>query len=312
MNYKYVLILVFVFTATFFSCGPDDDNSIVNIPAEDRGEQQLKDNDSILDYLETHYYNKFFFSDSNADYTKEDIVIIDTEMDEDGNTYELLMNDVVMHTSTFQDQEYQYYVLDLNPEPVGGDGGPKPNFTDNVSINYTGFLNDGDVFDSTVNPITLDLIGVIAGWRDVLQDFKTAESGPIINGDGTVSYNNYGLGVMFLPSGLSYFNLPPLGIPVYSNLIFKFELYASEANDHDNDGVFTHLEDLDGNENITDDDTDGDEVPDFLDNDDDGDGVLTIHEDLDEDGDPTNDDSDMDGIPNYLDEDSTESNQTDN
>ena len=64
------------------------------------------------------------------------------------------------------------------------------------------------------------------------------------------------------------------------------------------------------NEDITDDDTDGDEIPNFFDPDDDGDGVLTINEDLDNDGDPTNDDSDGDGIPNYLDEDSTESNET--
>ena len=48
-------------------------------------------------------------------------------------------------------------------------------------------------------------------------------------------------------------------------------------------------------------------MPNFLDLDDDGDGILTKYEDLDEDGDPTNDDSDGDGVPNYLDEDSTDS-----
>jgi hypothetical protein len=312
MNYKYILVWFVAFATIILACSPDDDDGFVTIPPEDRGEQQLKDNDSIILYLETHYYNKSFFSDTSADYSKEDIIISESPIDSEGNPNTLLIDDVVMHTSTFLDQEYQYYVLDLNPEPIGGDGGPHPNFTDNISINYTGFLNDDTVFDSTVNPTTLDLIGVIPGWRDVLQDFKTAESGPTENPDGTFTYSNYGLGVMFLPSGLSYFNLPPLGIPIYSNLMFKFELYTSEANDHDNDGVFSHLEDLDGNENITDDDTDGDEVPDFLDGDDDGDGVLTINEDLDNDGDPTNDDSDMDGVPNYLDEDSTESNQDDN
>ncbi|MFD2917539.1 FKBP-type peptidyl-prolyl cis-trans isomerase [Psychroserpens luteus] len=310
MNSKYITILIVILFATLGACTPDD-TDVVIVPARDRGEQQIVDNDSLLDYLQTHYYNKSFFSDSSADYTKEDIIISESPTDGDGNPNELLINDVVTYTTSYQSQVYEYYVLDLNPALFDGDGGPKPNFTDDVSISYTGFEQDGDVFDSTVNPITLDLIGVIPGWRDVIQDFKTAESGPVINEDGTVSYSNYGLGVMFLPSGLAYFNSPPYTIPTYSNLIFKFELYTSEPNDHDGDGVYTHLEDLDGNENITDDDTDGDEIPNYIDIDDDGDGVLTIYEDLDNDGDPTNDDSDMDGIPNYLDEDSTESNQID-
>ncbi len=307
MKFKYVLLLVGICFGVFVACTPDE-TEVVVIPPRDRGEQQIVDNDSLVEYLQTHYYNKSFFSDSSQNYSKDDIIISNTSSDSEGNLYELLWNDVVVKQSTFQGQDYDYYVLDLNPGP----GGPQPNFTDNVSINYTGFLQDDNVFDSTVNPTILDLINVIPGWRDVLQDFKTAENGPIENGDGTITYDNYGLGVMFLPSGLAYFNTPPAGILVYSNLIFKFELYASEANDHDNDLVPTHLEDVDFDENITNDDTDGNAIPNFLDADDDGDGVGTRFEDLNNDGDPTNDDSDMDGIPNYLDEDSSESNQMDN
>ncbi|WP_040279915.1 FKBP-type peptidyl-prolyl cis-trans isomerase [Psychroserpens damuponensis] len=308
MNSKYITIFIVIMVATFAACTPDD-TDVVIVPARDRGEQQIVDSDSLIEYLQTHYYNKSFFSDSSMNYTKDDIIISDSATDSEGNPNELLVNDVVMYTATFQSQDYEYYVLDLNPALFEGDGGPKPNFSDDVSISYTGFAQDGDVFDSTVNPTTLDLTQVIPGWRDVLQDFKTAENGPTINEDGTISYDNYGLGVMFLPSGLAYFNAPPPSIPTYANLVFKFELYASNPNDHDNDGVFTHLEDLDVNENITDDDTDGDEIPNYLDIDDDNDGVLTINEDLDNDGDPTNDDSNNDGIPNYLDENSTASNQ---
>jgi MYXO-CTERM domain-containing protein len=54
----------------------------------------------------------------------------------------------------------------------------------------------------------------------------------------------------------------------------------------------------------TNDNSDPDTRPDYLDDDDDGDGVLTCAEDTDDDGDPTNDDADMDGTPNYLTEDS--------
>ena len=115
-----------------------------------------------------------------------------------------------------------------------------------------------------------------------------------------------------------------------SNLIFKFELYQSEINDHDFDGVPSYLEDIDGDGEVFNDDTDEDEIPDYADQDDDGDGTLTVEEDLEDidlnvdsngdgdltndldgDGDPTNDDTDGDGIPNYLDTDNTESNKDD-
>ncbi len=75
--------------------------------------------------------------------------------------------------------------------------------------------------------------------------------------------------------------------------------------DHDNDRVPTGKEDVNGDGNIYNDDTDGDGTPNYLDTDDDNDGILTKDEDANGDGDPTNDDADKDGIPNYLDADST-------
>ncbi len=48
-------------------------------------------------------------------------------------------------------------------------------------------------------------------------------------------------------------------------------------------------------------DTDGTEDVNYRDIDDDGDGIETPDEDLDGDGDPTNDDTDGDGVPDYLD-----------
>ena len=63
--------------------------------------------------------------------------------------------------------------------------------------------------------------------------------------------------------------------------------------DDDNDNVLTINEDNDndGDDNPFTDprDTDGDSIPDYLDNDDDGDGILTRLEDEDENEDPTND-----------------------
>ena len=47
-------------------------------------------------------------------------------------------------------------------------------------------------------------------------------------------------------------------------------------------------------------DTDNDLIENYLDNDDDGDGVLTIDEDYNNNGDPTDDDTNMNTIPDYL------------
>ena len=73
--------------------------------------------------------------------------------------------------------------------------------------------------------------------------------------------------------------------------------------DEDLDGIITADEDLDGDLDPTNDDTDGDGIPNYLDTDDDGDAVETITEDVNLDGDPTNDDTDGDLTSNYLDTD---------
>jgi len=82
-------------------------------------------------------------------------------------------------------------------------------------------------------------------------------------------------------------------------IIFNITITAQD----DEDGIPAEQEDLNGNGNYFDDDTDNDGIPNFLDIDDDNDNVLTLNElgsDL------ANDnylDTDGDGIPDYLDED---------
>lgn len=301
------------------SCQPDDP-TFIPVPDRDRTEQQLADKDSLINYFDTHYYNSGSFV-AGMDYTVDDIIITELPQDENGNYLPLPDPDnntilsesplLETHTVTFEETLYEYYILRLNQ----GGGAATPNFTDKVRVVYEGSLvENGEVFDNAVSPTVFDLIGVgigtgvIKGWREILTQFNVASSF-VSNGDGTVSYSDYGFGVMFIPSGLAYFSSAPVGIPVYSNLVFKFELLQTEINDHDNDGVPSHLEDLDMDLDVFDDDTDEDNLANYIDVDDDGDGVRTINEDLNNDGDPTNDDSDEDGIPNYLDEDSTESNQ---
>ncbi|MGS2727810.1 FKBP-type peptidyl-prolyl cis-trans isomerase [Psychroserpens sp. BH13MA-6] len=312
MNLKNRLIIFGLLVITALACKPDEPE-FVPVPERDRTEQQLVDRDSLIGYLETHYYNSGDFSDSGTDYSMGDIIISELPQDANGNYLELpnpdentlLIDAVTTYTTTFQEVEYEYYILNINQ----GGSDYSPNFTDLVEVIYSGNTMDEEVFDSAINPDNaFDLLSLIEGWRQVLPKFNTAASFQI-NPDGTVQYSDYGLGMMFLPSGLAYYASPPFGISVYSNLIFKFELYRAQPNDHDLDGIYSHLEDLNSNMNVNDDDTDEDDLPNFFDQDDDGDGVPTINEDLNNDGDPTNDDSNGDGIPNYLDENATESNE---
>ncbi|MGZ0016435.1 FKBP-type peptidyl-prolyl cis-trans isomerase [Yeosuana sp. AK3] len=271
----------------FLSCKKDDNNNIT-IELRDRTEQQIVDNDSIVGYLETHYYNASAFGVSNLNPSIEDLII--SKLPDDGvlpdpanNT--LLIEAVETFSVVFADTDYDYYILRLNQG-----GGESPTFADKVRVNFEGFTLDDIVFDRSINAsFDADLITEIAleGWRRALPLFSVSD-GFNEMGDGTVSFVNSGVGVMFLPSGLAYFASPPFAIPQYSPLVFKFELLQMSQNDHDGDGVPSYMEDLNGDGNFsvnfndlkdtTDDDSDGDGRANFDDIDDDADGILTQDE----------------------------------
>ncbi|MEW4924089.1 hypothetical protein [Algibacter sp. 2305UL17-15] len=303
MSLRKIGFLILCLMLGLSSCKKDDDaTDIPQVVIRDRGEQQMADNDSIIKYLTTHYYNAGAFEGNTNPKISE--LIID-EIPESGvlpnATDKVLFTDdgiendeVETETITFASVEYKIYFLRLNT----GGGEEFIDFSDRISYTYEGSLleDDDSVFDSAVTPVQSNLIGngvddggLIAGFRKIMPEFKGAES-LTDNGDGTFNFSNHGTGVMFLPSGLAYFANPRQGsgIPLYAPLIFKFELYKSFNNDYDNDGVPSHIEDIDGDgefsidpddrEKEGDDDTDNDGTPDFVDADDDGDGVLTKDE----------------------------------
>ena len=265
---------------TVISCGDDDNAPIIDFEERDRAEQQITDDSTLVAYLNTHYYNSSFF-ESGSNHTYNDIII--TELTEgetvpDGHTllFDAVGNDPI--TTTYLDVEYKYYVLNLNQG-----GGGSPNFTDRIFMRYEGTsVNTDEVFDVVASPISLNLqsnlistSGVIKGWQLVIPDFNAAVDFAIVN--GFVNYVDYGLGVMFLPSGLGYFSGTNTGTS-YDNLLFKFELLRFEQEDHDGDGIPSFIEDINSDQEVTDDDTDEDGLPDFIDADDDGDGVATRDE----------------------------------
>ena len=276
--FKYETLALFLIAFTILSCGDDDEIPIPEL--RDRGEQQLADKDSLQQFLSTHYFNEeLFVNNPSGNFTVDDIVI--QQLDEGdteppaGNT--LLINSSYLETktTTYLDVSYEYYILRINQ----GGGANAPKFTDNVRLNYEGALANSDhsVFDSTPNPVTFDLLSLIYGWSLVIPEFNPA-SGFVDNGDGTETYIDSGLGVMFLPSGLAYFASAQIGIPAYTNIYFKFNLFKTDQNDHDSDGVPSYLEDLNNDLNVRNDNTDEDNLFNFGDADDDGDGISTFDE----------------------------------
>ncbi|MEZ4859383.1 MAG: hypothetical protein R2781_11290 [Flavobacteriaceae bacterium] len=278
----FLTSLVTIMLLSIVSCNKKDDG-ITFVPARDRGEEAPISTAIIKEYLETHFYNYEEFANPPANFDFK--IKFDTLAGENATKIPLI-DQVASKTVPDRVAEGVNYTLYYLNALEGG--GEKPTFADVVTLRYEGtFLNTEftlspytSLFDSAASPVSFDLTNVVDGFQDGMIEFKTSPTGPITNPDGTISFENFGVGAVFIPSGLGYYVSPPNGspIPFYSQLIFTFQLYTSRLGDQDGDGIPTILEDLNGNKLEEDDDTDGDRFANFFDTDDDGDGRPTSQE----------------------------------
>jgi len=274
MKFKNLLALLAV-SMLLFSCGGDNNT----VEDYDAAGQSLKDDVTLIEYLQTHYLNE----DDGGIWTITN-----------GETP--LMDQVETQHITQDDVSYKLYYLKQEEGTTSS-----PSRADSVLVTYTGMLLDSTVFDARSTNIWFSLSGVIDGWSYGFTNFKAGTK--VVNADESFYYENSGKGILFIPSGLAYRNVTQLSIPQDSPLVFQITLNDVNEADDDNDGILSKYEDLDNDGNVKNDDTDGDTIPNYLDVDDDNDGILTIDEDANNDGDPRNDDTDGDGIPDYLDTD---------
>ncbi len=295
-KFKYYFI-VLVTSLSLFSCSKN--NSIVIEPIRDYSVQYTTDLATIEEYLKSYYITV-----TNHPGYIDDQDIVFTKIPSGGTqssvwsylnsaTFpKLLSRDVNFHGIT-----YKVYYLVLR-EGVG----EKPTNVDAVLASYRGdYLNQVaatstaaaylavNKFEESIYPQSFfNLTSTITGWSEIFPQFRKGTY--TANADGTVSYTNFGAGVMFLPSGLAYYASGAGAIPSYSPLVFSFKLYEIQRTDLDADGIPSYLEDLNGDGYMYDfrntknypvtptsnpDDSDGDDTPNFYDVDDDGDNYTT-------------------------------------
>lgn len=285
-KFKYYFILI-ITTFSLFSCSKNNPNVIQ--PLRDYTVQYTSDNSDIEEYLKTYYITVVdhpgFSDDQDVTFTK---------IPEGGNqksiwdqtNYELKSRDVNLHDIT-----YKLYYLVLRQGT-----GSSPCNVDGVLSSYKGdYLEQiatSNVSTLTVTPFEevkypqhmISLFTTITGWSEIFPQFKTGSY--TTKDDGTVAYNDFGAGVMFIPSGLAYYATGSGVVPAYVPLVFSFKLYELQRLDQDGDGIPSYLEDINGDGYmrslatgvVNPDDTDGDLIPNFLDVDDDADGYSTKSE----------------------------------
>jgi hypothetical protein len=310
MNNFFRVALFFVMASFVVSCAREDSESVT--PKRDYAEQYATDSANIEEFLQTHY----MVVTNNAGNTEDQDVSF-YEIPEGGtqtSVWDQTTYPLQAHYVAQDDITYKVYYIQLRQG--SGSTSKSPCNVDRVLTSYRGSyiytkketINEVEVekitlkqFEESITPNNyFALTSVIKGWSEIFPKFKTGSYSA--NPDGTLSFNNFGAGIMFIPSGLGYYNNATGGIPSYSPLIFSFKLYEIQRVDNDNDGLPSYLEDVnssivnaDGTISIINgvadgyvrvlkegednpDDTDGDGIPDFLDIDDDGDFFTTASE----------------------------------
>ncbi|RYG54582.1 MAG: FKBP-type peptidylprolyl isomerase [Chitinophagaceae bacterium] len=274
-------------------CKPDDDGG--SVPLRDYQTQYNVEKVNIENFLKTHTYSS---TTGQGDFNSATFTTVPL------GDPQALINDPNLKSRVVRanDVDYTLYYLKLNEG-----AGDHPSNVDQVLAAYQGsYIYDNiEVETDDLTPVEFEtdnfpqqLLGLesaIRGWGEILPQFGIA--GSVSNNPGEPqTFDDFGAGLMFIPSGLAYYNVYTGTIPSYSTLIFKFKLYSLYRLDHDADGILSWQEDVDFEPGVTNaddpkaprymyfseslitDDSDGDGIPNFRDVDDDNDNVLTKSE----------------------------------
>lgn len=294
---KFLIFGVFVVLLNI-QCNDDDDAPTVVL--RDEGEVKLENAQEINQFLEEHY----FVLEENSANPNFDRIRFGKLTDQNAPSDAAPIKDSeFLHSRPFMWNDYEYELFYLKIRE-GASTERQATFADSVLITYEGRTMENQVIDGAANPVWFDLTQFIVGFREGVSELR-GSSGFNENPDGSFAFNeDFGVGAVFVPSGLGYFAAPPSnsGIASYAPLIFSYQLYRSRTIDHDNDGIPSYMEDINNTRRLDDVDTNGNRIFNYLDDDDDGDGVPTRDEIIiEEDGTIIFPDSNGNGTPDYLD-----------
>jgi len=263
---KYLSLLLFA-SLIIYAC--DDDITGLTNPFEDVNYEELaiSDNDSIVAFLGSHYYNSDLDSLKAIDAGQTSLLV-----DERLKIIDVEQNDI----------DYKLYAF-VTEEGVTNPDKGKPTEMDSIFVNRKGVVLSNnsintDSFDSADQTWwslanTFGIRGYasspIIAWTKGFPEFKPGEN---ITDNGPLTYQNTGKGYIFIPSGLAYPSINyQLGQPVNplfdTVIVFQVELLDFvKDTDHDNDGIASINEDADGDGDATNDfsDNSNPNLPDYL------------------------------------------------
>lgn len=285
MNNIYKTLFVLGFFALIISCTTN--NTPEETPLRDYAEQYATDIDVIDDYIDTHYIT---VDPTNFDVAFTEIPTGGTQQNVRTQTQYPLLDTTVTQNGV----NYKIYYIRFREGTQR-----RPTQVDSVHVSYKGIDLKDKQFDYAESPTWFKLPEVISGWSHIIPMFKTGTYTGA-SGSTPASFNDFGAGIMFLPSGLAYYNNGAGTIAAYSPIIFSFKLYELQYRDQDGDGIKskderkldpsvshlirwkenpgTNTYKLVGGVQVTDIpflDTDGDGISNAYDIDDDGDNYLT-------------------------------------
>ena len=176
-----------IVTILIYSCGTSSTTPVDDFDYE---AQALIDNDTLVKFLKTHYF------DTSVDSVKALVSGQTALYDDTSKLKSMIVTDFDV------DYTLYYYVnREGAPDPDKG----YPTVMDSVFVKYYGQrIVTTDSLSASVDTnsnIWFTLNGVIRGWSHGFTNFK---GGKNITDNGPITYENGGNGVLFVPSGLAY------------------------------------------------------------------------------------------------------------
>ena len=163
----FSIIETFFFIILFYSCSGSGDDDTDIVPAEPLMDQYTKENDSIVEFMKTHFYNYEDFQDPD-NRTK---IKFDTIANENSNKTPLIeqVNKSTINVRISDGSFINHPIYTL----VAREGiGESPSSVDSTYLSYEGLLLNKSIFDKSLTPIWFDLTSVVRGFREGMPILK--------------------------------------------------------------------------------------------------------------------------------------------